>query len=265
MNRILVITQRKILPTTDGALIYSFGLLKMLKKFGAEVSLISFVFDDDYTEDEKTILRSVVSVIKTCKLTFQSTALNMSFKYPNNIRKYTRKKMRKLLLDSFSGQQFDTVVIDHLQMYEYAKLFPNSRIVLHTHNVENELWFEYAKKTKAPIKWLINRSAKMTYCYEKMAINDADFVTAISESDASKFKKMVPEKQIVISKGFSEYDLVKTEADILSVNRNIIFIGSYSWYPNESSALYLISKIMPKLRECESDVKLILVGKDPTK
>lgn len=261
---ILVISQRKVLPMTDGALIYSCGLLKLLKKMGAMVTLVSFTDGPDYTKSEMDELHRYVIDVHLCKLRWKSTALNLSLSYPNNIRKYTRRSMIKLLQTIKQHNVFDTVVIDHLQMYEYAKLFPESRIILHTHNVESDIWFEYANKCTGIMKALVNRSAKMTYSYEKKAIETADFVTAISKSDAEKFEKMVPEKEIEVLQGYSEYSILKDETNIRCVNNKILFIGSYGWFPNVASAKYLVEKIMPILRKRKVAVQLFLVGKNPT-
>lgn len=264
LMNILVVSQRKILPMTDGALIYSFGLLKLLKKMGAMVTLVSFTDSMNYTEDELNELKKYVNEVHLCELRWKSTALNLSFTYPNNIRKYTRRSMKELLEAIKQERVYDTVVIDHLQMYEYAKLFPESRIILHTHNVESDIWFEYANKCTGIEKALVNRSASMTYSYEKKAIETANFVTAISESDAEKFKKMVPGKKILVLHGFSEYSILKDEDNIRNVTNKILFIGSYGWYPNVASAKYLVDRVMPILRKRKVGVQLFLVGKDPS-
>ncbi|MCF2657192.1 glycosyltransferase [Lacrimispora saccharolytica] len=248
----------------DGALIYSFGLIKLLKKMGGDVTLVSFTDGEEYSNDEIEELKKYVSEVHLCRLTWKSTALNLSMKYPNNIRKYTRKAMFRLLADIKKRKQYDTVIIDHLQMFEYAKMFSECRVILHTHNVESDIWFEYAKKCKRIVKVLVKRSAKMTYEYEKKAIKTADYVTAISESDAQKFSSMVPEKKIEVLRGFSEYQIIKNNSSMQKVSKKILFIGSYGWYPNVAAAKYLINEVMPILRAKKLDVKLYLVGKDPT-
>lgn len=259
---VLLISQRKLYPMADGALIYSFGLIKLLKKMGGDVTLVSFTDGEEYTKDEIEELKKYVSEVHLCKLTWKSTALNLSIKYPNNIRKYTRKAMYQLLEDI--RKRYDTVIIDHLQMYEYAKMFSDCRVILHTHNVESDIWFEYAEKCKGIVKALVKRSAKMVYEYEKKAIETAGYVTAISESDAQKFMAMAPGKKVEVLRGFSEYQIIKDENSIYRVGKKILFIGSYGWYPNVASAKYLINDVMPILRERNLDVKLYLVGKDPT-
>lgn len=262
--KILVISQRNILPATDGAVIYSLGLLKYLHKIGAKITLVSFAVDKDYSEEEIQELKKYVTNIRTCKLRWKSTALNISFRYPNNIRKYTKYDMWRLLKDIKKKEQFDLVIIDHLQMFEYAKLFPKSRIILHTHNVESDIWKEYASKCKGLVKMLVSRSAKMIYEYERVALQKADAVTAISDTDAIKFRLMSPDTKIQTLHGFNEYTVVKTKDSIYSISNNILFIGSYGWYPNVASAKFLAEQLLPRLRERGLNITLYLVGKEPT-
>lgn len=55
-------------------------------------------------------------------------------------------------------------------------------------------------------------------------------------------------------------DLVPHEG----MGRSLVFTGVMDYPPNEDAALYLVQSVTPKLREQYGDLKLYLVGKDPT-
>ena len=44
----------------------------------------------------------------------------------------------------------------------------------------------------------------------------------------------------------------------------IIFIGVMNYRPNEDAALYLIHKILPRVRPQAPDLKVLIVGREPT-
>lgn len=261
---VLVISQRKILPTLDGALIGSLGLIKYLKDMGANTTLVTFVENENYSKTERAELLKYVSELYSCQLKWTSTALNLSLKYPNNVRKYTRRAMTNLIKQIKAKRQFDVVIIDHLQLFEYAKLFDKERIVLHTHNVESNIWEEYAKKCRGVVRILVTRSARMTYDYECQAFVSADGVTACSDTDLEVFKRMAPKINGVVMHSYNKFDRVKTEEDVLHRTNKIVFVGSYGWYPNQAAARFLAKELMPELVKRIPDIQLFLVGKDPT-
>lgn len=261
---VLVISQRKILPTLDGALIGSLGLIKYLKDMGASTTLVTFIESEDYSDKERAELLKYVSALYSCPLKWTSTALNLSLKYPNNIRKYTRKAMASLIQKIKLENTFDVVIIDHLQLFEYAKLFTKERIVLHTHNVESNIWEEYAKKCSGIVRALVSRSARMTYEYECRALASADGVTACSDTDLAVFKRMAPGMNGVVMHSYNKFDRVKTKEDVFKRSNKIVFVGSYGWYPNQAAARFLALELMPELIKRIPGIQLYLVGKDPT-
>ena len=262
--RALFITTRKILPLNDGAFIYTYGILQYLKSLNFEIHFVSFYETTPYSITEINQLKTLCFDVSCVKLIWQTTALNLSFKYPNNIRKYTRNRMKRSLKEKRAKYKFDIVVVDHLQMFEYAYLFPSSKIVLIEHNVEANIWFNFASKCNGLIKKLVTRSAKMTYEYEKKAITFANSVVSITQTDLDFFKQMNPRADVVVMHPYNMYPHIKTEIDILSVKYKILFIGSYGWFPNQEAAGFLVEEIMPRLRRCIPEIKLYLVGKDPT-
>ena len=261
---VLFVTMRKIIPLNDGATIYSYGILRYLKELGAKTDFVSFYEKGDYTDDEKDKLLKYCESVFSVKLNWQSTALNLSFKYPNNIRKYTRSSMKKILRDIKDKKEFDIVVIDHLQMFEYAKIFDNAKIVLIEHNIESNIWSEYAGKCKGIVKLLVKRSADMTLKYEKEAVKSADAIISIAETDAKTLKSFDENAVVEVMHPYNVYELVKDKEDIEKIDNSILFIGSYSWYPNQKAADFLVNDVMPELRKKISGIKLYLVGKDPT-
>lgn len=262
--KVLVVTQRKLLPMTDGALIGSMGLLNYLHDLGHTIQVIHFIEDQDYTEEELNEIKQIVDKVYTVNLHWRSTALNLSFRYPNSIRKYKRTSFEKKVQEVKKLFKPDFVVIDHTQMYEYARCFKDLYYVLHTHNVESNVWFDYAKNKSGIVKYMVTRTAKMMRDYEINALKESPSITACSETDAHIFKQLVPSANIATFHSYIKFPLVKTRQDIMKNNKTIIYIGSYSWYPNQLAARYLINEIMPQLRECIPGVKLLLVGKTPT-
>jgi Glycosyltransferase len=263
-KRILFITQRKLFPMHDGALIGSIGFLKFLKMLDANVDCISFYDKDDYTEHEKEAILKICNSLTSVQLVWKNTALNLSLKYPNSIRKYTRNSMRKTIREMCTSKQYDIVIIDHLQMAEYIKDVNGHITVLSEHNVETEIWENYSTICNWFIKPLVKYNALKMRKYESKALGCFDYVFATTERDRDNLWSLNPEANIKVMHPYSCFDIIKDENSIRKVNKKILFVGSYGWYPNQKAALFLMREVMPLLRTLIEGVTLYLVGKDPT-
>ncbi|HAP8890461.1 TPA: glycosyltransferase [Enterococcus faecium] len=262
--KILVISQRKLLPMTDGALVGSMGLLTYLKDLGHCVQIVHFIENDKYTSSELDQLQKIVERVHTVPLKWRSTALNLSFKYPNSIRKYTRRCFKTKVLKVKKSFDPDIVIIDHLQMFEYSKLFPGMKCILHTHNIETSIWREFSKGKKGLVKLLLDRNVRLLSQYEANALNSANFVTACSDGDLIGFKKMSPSVNGAVFHSYIKFPVLKSDEDIEKCKNRLVFVGSYGWFPNQLAAKFLAEELMPRLRKKIKGITLVLVGKDPT-
>ncbi len=247
-KKILFITQRKLMPMHDGALIGSIGFLRFLKLFDTKVDCVSFYDKDDHTEYEKKILLQLCNSLTSVKLIWKNTALNISLKYPNSIRKYTRNSMRSTIRKMCEKMLYDIVIIDHLQMAEYINNVNGCVTVLSEHNVETEIWENYSTICNQFIKPFVKINALKTRKYEIEALGRFDYVLATTERDRGNLLSLNPKANIKVMHPYSCFDIIKDENSIRKVNKKILFVGSYGWYPNQNAALFLMRELMPLLR-----------------
>lgn len=262
----LYLSARKLLPLTGGAELASNGLLQYLNSLGINTTILSFYEKNDYTDEEVKELKKYSARVRSTKLKWKNIALNLSFKYPSNIRKYTRSSMYKMIREEVLTKQYDLIIADHLQMFEYCKLgiLKNSRIVLNEHNVEYKVWESYSERCKKSIMPFVILMSKRIKKYEAEACKMSDLVLAISEEDKKSLLELEPNSRIEVLTPGIKFERIKTEEDIRNVSNTILFVGSYSWYPNRKAAEFLVEELMPILRKKRNGIRLYLVGKCPT-
>lgn len=262
----LFLSVRKLLPATGGAEIYSIGLLKYLNDIDVTTTVLSFYHENDYCDEEKLELLEYVDKLISVKLTWKNTALNISLKYPNNIRKYTRRSMMNVVKQELERRKYDVVISDHLHMFEYCKIAKKLgiRTILNTHNVEYKVWDNYVHQCRPLIRPFVVRTMEMTKEYEAQACRMADGVLAISETDKKVLNELEPNAKVLLMKPYNKYNRIKSGEDIRRTSNKVLFIGSYSWFPNQNAAAFLAEEVMPLLRKKKQGVKLLLVGNSPT-
>lgn len=263
-KNILFLTTKKLLPANYGGAIYSLGVLRYIASTGANIDLVSFVHGEKYTNLQEEELKTYCNNIYSVSHKFTDVKLNFSLKYPNTIRKYIRNNMKQILKQLNKNNKYDIVIFDHLQMADYVKIFNTTKNILIEHNVESRIWDNYTENCKSIIKPIIKYNAKKILEYEKNIITLYDMVIALTEEDKKELKRISHYDNIVVMKPYMVIDAVKKEEDFKKIKKNLLFIGSYDWYPNQNAAKFLINEVMPLLREKREGVTLYLVGKDPT-
>ena len=266
---VLYLTPRNVLPLNGGAEIGSLGLIKTLKRIGFRTTLLSFYDDQPYNDDETNELLKYVSEIKSIKFEKTSLALSFSFKYPNSIKKYTKKEMMALLNEQLKLKDYQFVVSDHLQMFEYCKtakhIKRDIKIILNEHNVEYLIWKNYSTICNFLIRPFVSFNAIRMKHYEADACRKAYCSLVVSEKDKQSLLHIAPDANIISMLPPTFFELTKFQEDFHENHNTLLFVGNYAWYPNVYAAMDLIKEIMPRLRERLPFVKLYLVGNKPTK
>jgi len=254
--KILFLTYRSFYPQDNGAVVYSLSLLERLRDNNINVDVISFF--------QKGNQKKVPIDQNFLYVPFKSSFLSMiSFRWPLTIKKYYKKEMLKQIIKRTNSQNYDYILIDHLQMSSYISYLKNKiPLILVEHNVESDIWKKYLSTCGFFKKFPVWINYKRMVKAERKAIKQCSYIVCVSEEDKQFFKKINP--------------MVFNITPINKVSNNLhtylplttivlLFIGSYSWFPNEKAALFLEEKVCPLLESKRVDYILNIVGSNPTK
>jgi polysaccharide biosynthesis protein PslH len=266
--KILFITSRKFFPLSDGGLIGSFSILKQVKSNfqDSSIDLVTFYQQDDFSQNDLLRLKGIVNHVYSVKQSNQSLYTNWSLKYSNNIRKYLRRNMIRLVKQLSQTNHYDVVFIDRILMYYYVRFFPqNTFITLIEENIEWQIWEKKYKESHNLFRFLILRSAHLLYGFETKAIKKSDFVLSVSLDDAKiirKIKDSSLESTVFPVPFVSQLRSPEDILEKLPTPKKVIFTASFDYFPNEKAALYIIQNIASHFSE---SVTFYLIGKNPSK
>jgi hypothetical protein len=125
-------------------------------------------------------------------------------------------------------------------------------IIYHAHNIEYDL-----RKNKN--NFII---AFLTKIFEKKVYKLADFPTVVSSEDKKQIKYLYNTDAYIFSNGISKKKLISKKPKFKVPRKFIIFSGSYSYFYNKLAVNKIIYKIMPRVLKIDSEIKLIITGKD---
>ena len=182
---------------------------------------------------------------------------------PYNIRKYCRPQVVSELQRLLATSQFDVLVCDFLVPAGAIPWgFPVPK-VLFTHNVEGLIWKRHYDVARNPLWKLLSwREWRTMSRAERIYLQKADHVLAVSQTDRDFFANIVPASKLTVVPTGVDVEYFTPHDN--EVENTIVFTGSMDWLPNEDGIIYFVQEILPKIRQQIPDVKLQVVGRKPS-
>ena len=164
------------------------------------------------------------------------------------------------------AEEYELLLIDHYEMFQYVPINYKGQIVLHTHNAEFMLWKRMSELTNTnPIKKLLLKwEAKRVERYERKIFAKSNLVYA-TPSDIDLYKKHhfeVNKLAITYHLG-NDHLLNLPDLEFDQTEKVITFMGTLSWEPNIDGLVWFIEEVWPIISEKHTDCKLWILGKDP--
>ncbi len=269
--KVLFLSQRFLYPMDTGGKIRTGKMLDKLSDL-FEVTLVSNVEspkDDLYLGEIKNLCHQFHPVpwkeVKKYTLSFYLRLLmQMTSRYPVTVLNDYSRDIETRLHHLIAQESFDLVICDFVQSSLNFKHIKNVKTLLFQHNVESEIVNRHIKTNKNPIIklfwWL--QYVKM-YRYEKAMCQKFNGVVAVSELDRQYMQTRYQAPHVfAIPTGVDTENLVPQEAEPEA--NSLIFTGSMDWLPNEDAILFFVQQILPRIRRVIPDVKLSVVGRNPS-
>jgi len=155
------------------------------------------------------------------------------------------KKNKLVIIEGCSWMGYSCFLLKILRI-----LFKNIKIIYHGHNIEYEI--RQLKNNK--IIFLL------TKLLEKKIYQECNYATVVSKYDQKKIKKLYNLNSIILKNGISRSRLKIKKINNFKEKNYIIFSGNYFYLPNQIAIKTLLHKILPKINNRFSNIKLIITG-----
>lgn len=164
-------------------------------------------------------------------------------------------------------ENFDIVHLEHIYLCLYIDTIRKhsaAKIVLRPQNVESDIWSEYLKCVRNPLKrgWLRIASERLLR-YEREVAAQVDGILAISPGDAGAFREFAPGIPVQeVPPGFDPGIVKKTDPERQYANFPLFYhLGSMDWRPNLQGVGWFIGEVLPHLSERFPGFQLRIAGK----
>jgi glycosyltransferase involved in cell wall biosynthesis len=180
-------------------------------------------------------------------------------------RRHDHPAVRLALRERVAARPPDVLYLDHLDSFVYADEAPGATIVGDMHNVYSLL---AARAAHSQRRWItrryVGREARLLAGAEARAAARAELVTTVSDTEQRYFQDLTGRPVGVVPNGVD----VARYAAIADAPRPgppvVLYVGAMSWQPNIDAARFLVTEMLPVLRQRVPDVRIQIVGRDPS-
>ena len=262
---ILFVTTQLPYPPKSGGKIKSWHYLKDLQK-KYQIGLASLLKDDDssYIEEFQGLIdfkdfytrplqvnRNIISLFKSY----------IGFPCLNVFRNYNKEFKEKV---AALAKDYDAILIDHYEVFQYVPEDYKGKVILHTHNAEFEIWKRMENLSSNPlIKIALRIEAKRVLSYEKKIISRSDLVYA-TPSDIECYQEVgIQTDKIKVTYHLGNDELLDLPlTDFNATEKAMIFMGTLSWEPNIDGLLWFIEEVYPLILKKHADLKFYILGRE---
>lgn len=261
--RILFLAHRVPYPPDKGDRIRSYNIIKLLAKTHA-VFLIGATHDPVHP-DSYSVLRRYCKAVDIFKIDPWLSRLRAAFglfsNVPLTLPLFYSGKLAQAVKTRLAQNAIDLVYIYSSPMAQYALTNDKIPKLMDFIDVDSQKWFEYAEKSRQPLKSLYYREGMTLRSFErKVAVLCKEAIFA-AEREARLFRDIAPTVSCrLIPNG------VHLNADVSTPchGNRLVFAGAMDYLPNVDAMLYFTHQIFPLVQESVPDVELFIVGGNPS-
>lgn len=261
--KILFLTTQLPFPPKSGGTVKSWNYVNYLSKTH-NLSIASLLKDDDakheadfkkqlsldsYISERIAISRSPINLVKSYLF---AVCLNVFRNYSINFE----NKVAEL------GVDFDVIIADHYEIFQYLPKGFKGKVVMHTHNAEFMLWQRMSELTANPIKKAILKlEANRVKKYERKIFENSDLIYS-TPSDIELYNKYdLPTQKHAVTYHLGNDNLLELpDLKFEETEKAITFIGTLSWEPNIDGICWFIDNCWKNIQQKHPDCKLYILG-----
>lgn len=191
-------------------------------------------------------------------------AANLASPLPYSIASHRSPAVRREIRRLASSENIDLFQFEALG-YADSLLGTGARTILTAHNVESLIWERLYQNERQPLKrWFIRHQFAKYERYERLVLQGASRVVAVSDDDAALLKERFGvTNPAVVDNGVDVGYFASTATARRPDPKQILFLGSLDWRPNLDGIDVFLTRVMPQVLAAEPGAHLSVVGRNP--
>jgi glycosyltransferase involved in cell wall biosynthesis len=190
---------------------------------------------------------------------------------PREVQRYKSTDMDAELL-RLRRERFDLVILEHIFMAQFRRLFPDTPIAIHEHNIESDVMARLARLTELGGVGLREPETLAAQTYADAGVEarrlrvyeDALWPTfalriTVSDADRDELMRRCPVGPTIAVPNGADVDSLPMGP--LTGEARLLFMGTLDYYPNVDALHFFLEQVLPRL----GDVEFIIAGRNPSR
>lgn len=248
-----------------------YNLIKQLSALGHRVT-VKTVWADDQERADLEALTTICHDVQAIHIPIWRSLLNSGLALPGKRPLQSVYSWQPSLLTGTDFSQFDLVHVEHLRGSRYGlavKQQTDLPVVWDSVDCISHLFAQAVAKSTSTIGRLRSRlELERTRLYEGWLLDKFDRILVTSPQDkegllALADSHMLPNPVVVLPNGV-DLQTFRPDEPVTRDPATLVISGKMSYHANVSMVQFLMQQIMPLVWQQRPDVRVQIVGKDPT-
>lgn len=270
--KILWLKTELLHPVDKGGKIRTYQMLKALKRkhYIVYLTLDGGEAAPDACQRAEEYCHELITVPHRTRAKFSpgfyaDLARNLVSPLPYFMQKYASREMRRKIEERLKTERFDLLVCDFLNPSINVPEELPCPAALFQHNVEAMIWRRHYEVQKNQVKraYLYGQWRK-TVAFEKQMCHRFDKVIAVSAEDRIVMEREYGLRGVMDVPTGVDTEYFRPSGKIQAEPNHLVFTGSMDWLPNEDAIRYFTDEVLPRIKQTIPDVKLTVVGRNPS-
>ena len=259
-------------PLDDDRRTRSYYLLRELRR---EHQVTYLTFDDGHdgadavaraSEYCTSLVRVPIRVPAPRSLaSYRELARSVASPIPYAVSRYRSSAMQQKIDEIMRDDSIDVVICDSVKPAVNVSAGLPVPTILFQHKVEALTWHERTVGARDLLskRYLLRQWYRM-YAFERSQCRRVDLVIAVSPEDLAWFSVEYGARHVSEIPAGVDVEVFQPSPTAKPEAGHVVFVGAMDRAPNEDAASYLVTAVLPRVRELGRNVTLTIVGRDPT-
>ncbi len=187
-------------------------------------------------------------------------------RYPSTFAYFHSRWLAREVRGRLHSDRFDAIVVHSSSMGPYVAHHQGCRKVMDFGDADSEKWSTYARTAPWPLSFGFRLESTKVRRYESWLGSRFDVGSVISEQERRALARLVSRPIVVIPNGVDlGYFSPRSSGPSRHAERPcLILTGNMAYRANVDAAKHLVADILPRIHGQRPDVRLYIVGMDPT-
>jgi polysaccharide biosynthesis protein PslH len=182
---------------------------------------------------------------------------------PLSVAAFNEATLHAAIVRKYEELRPDLIIVFSCNVAQYAEHFAGVPRIMQFHDLDSLKWDQYAKHSRAPLKWIYRIEAKRLLTYEWRIARRFAHALVCTTGEKRDFERLFPGIAVSLVGNGVDLDYFRSSGEAKRPG-SIVFTGVMDYLPNVDAVLWFCNDILPVVQAQIPEANLTICGNRPT-